>query len=310
MTEAGQGEPRQGFELVGEPYAGESAEGPELAHTRLHIFRHGKKAGGNDVSHEEDIAMELKPEGWEESFAAGLKLDRLEGAQSAAVGSTRLRAQQTAAMERAAGHDAVTSGQRSIEAVMEAMGETGPFERVWIDERLDMPFVKGVTPNFDRLLASLDDPARGYVREMLTLYKEAKERGEDAHTTMHATQVRGIAGIIARYARITPKLGENAEVPDKLERLFGTHGGVQESFWVELVRKVKGEEDVERLLAAIPPTCIGYNTGMQIDIVAKSRDTEPELRIKFATVGSDGTRYEFDEPVTAATIRELVSEFS
>ena len=218
-----------------------------------------------------------------------------------------MRTRQTAAAIRAAGQPNITGQERSLKELETALGETDDLSaRVWINKGLAMPFTKGETHGVDRILEAYN--RNEYMRESLKLHQEGVEASKPRGSSIHAKQVYGIAKIITRYARITPKLVENPTVPHAIERFLGTHGGVQESFWIELVRKLRGETEVERLIAMIP-NGVGYNEGMDVDIVARSRDEEPRLRILF-TVGKGESQYKFDEVVPVAVIDKVLEEFA
>lgn len=307
MPGTGEEKPGQGFELVGAPYTPESQEGPEKAHTRLHIFRHGKKAGGNDVEHEVDLAMELSEDGWVESFAAGHKLERLPGARTFVAGTSRLRAQQTAIAEYAATHPDVTGDERSIDELMEKVGKTGLYDRVWQESRLDMPFVKGVTPGVERIIAAADDPTRGFLREALLMHQEDLAAGKGKGDSIHASEARNVADYIRAWVRKTGKIVGTNEAHLN-EGWQGSHGGIQEALWIELLRATKSEADVEKLLALIP-NGVPYNGDMQIDVEAESRDREPSVRIQFSVQSKNG-EYEFNEAVPVGVLEKVLEDFT
>ena len=297
------------IESSGNKVPGNHERHPAQVETLLHIFRHGKKAGGNDVSQEEDLVMPLKPEGKMESIAHGKEIDRLPDSWSIAVGSSRLRAQETAAFTRGAMNPDLV-GDESLTEVQEHLGETLPGQKVWTDKRLDMPFVKGETPEFDDLLAASN---RGeYLARSYELFEAA---GEGRNATTYGRQVHNIASLIFRQGEINKKIAERrahegagSETPEAIERFMGTHGGITESFLSEFIQRTKGETQAERFRKLFPQG-FSYNEGMDVRIVSDAGVGEPSVRVTM-NVDSPEEPYTLDETVPLSMIKSIVEDFS
>ncbi len=280
--------------------------------TLLHIFRHAEKAGGNDVSQEEDLVMPLKPEGKLNSIKKGKETQHIEGAWSRAVGSPRQRAQETAALRRAAHHPDI-KGTESLAEIDALLGEGGLYQGTDIDRRLDMPFIKGETPEFDALLEAYADGH--YVKTAYDNYKNALE--ETRNDTTFGRQVRNIAELIAWHTGINRKLADRHDyyadkpnpekLPPALERFKSTHGGVAESFLVEFIRRTKGQDEAEKFLDFFP-NGFNYNEGPDVDITG-TRDSEQQLHITLELTRGEKT-YSLDETVPLTVVTEIVRDFS
>ena len=273
---------------------------PKKFETLLHIFRHARKAGGNDVSHEEDLAMPITEQGIEESQEAGAKIERIPGAWSLPVGTQRRRSGETAVYtEEPKSHDPWTS----------ALEE----RRVWSDKRLDMPFIKGESPEADILIEA---SGRGeYLKKLFELYTEAD--GETKNETAFGRQVYNIASLILRQTDVNRKLAERTdyhdgktdlETPEAIERFMGTHGGITESFLIEFIRRTKGAAESEHFRKLFPQ-CFEYNEGMDVRILSSPGDSDPEVRIHVDVTAGEG-RYNLDEVTRASFIADIVKDFA
>lgn len=287
------------------PKSAEMKESPKAKYrVRLHIIRHGKKAGGNDVPPEVDLAMKLRPEGRLQAREKGMDLQTKGGVTS---GSTRARSRETA-MHMAHANSPEVTGDETYDELVAKIGS-----EPWTNRGLDMPFSK-------------DDPEFPMINQKAnegTLFKwfaevddEIAARKGDRSTSFYGTQVRSIGSIIDRFTRVAMKMADRAEraqekderVETEREQVMGTHGGVNESFLAELVRRSEGEEERKRFLETIP-NGVGETQGSDIEIVATAGETDPLIRVRF-TVGKEGNQYHYDRFVTLQTVQNIIKDFS
>lgn len=299
------------FELVKKPPEPETKE--ELKahfHLRLHIIRHGKKDGGNDVTPEVDMAMKLKPEGRMQAHEKGVAFETSGGIAS---GSTRARARETA-MHMANANNPEVSGEETYDELVEKLGGefmAGPYTNTG----LDMPFSKD-----HEFFSVINEKANE--GKLLTWYGEVDDEnvknGADRSTSVYGIQAREVASIVARFARIAMKMVDQAvyakekgkEIETEREQVMGTHGGVNESFLAEVIRRTlpNGEEERWKFLNTIP-NGVSETQGSDIDILAVEGIAEPSILVKF-TVGSPENQYHFEHTVPLSLVDDIVRDFS
>jgi broad specificity phosphatase PhoE len=288
-----------GFKLV-PTERGDKAPRAEFR-LHMHIFRHGKKDGGHDVTPEVDMAMALKPEGRIQAHEKGVELKTAGGAIS---GSSRARTRETA-MHVAHANNPEVTGEESYDELVEKLGITP-----WVNKAFDMPFSKD-DPNFPIINQKSDE---GIFFKWAAEEADRALKDGDASKTIYGIQARKVAAVVDRFATIASKMADRAErakergedAETEREQVMGTHAGVNESFVAEVLRRMHGDEERQKMLNILP-NGVSETQGSDIDIVATSGE-EPRVHILF--VGGKDQKYSFNEDVPLSVIKDIVRDFS
>lgn len=272
----------------------------------LSFFRHGEKEDNKSKS---DLDIELTEAGKKQAVE---KSDTKDIDQSLAFGSPRIRAQETAAFVMSGGEDNVT-GEESLEELKEKLGEVlSVGTRVGIDKRLDFNVDFG--SEYGKI--ALEYFKKG---EYLKFLVEQSDRLAEETRDEGFTYLRGasnIASIIDKYIRVAKRWDELAQdkqkgYSDTLERFFGTHLGVNESFLAKIIEETKGIEERDKFVLTLDNQGFDFTEGFNVEILNKSSD-EPVVRISYNKETREGnekeTIFEFNEEVSVNLIRSIIDE--
>ncbi len=274
-----------------------------LATVTLNIFRHAEKDGPNDVTQEEDQTMRLTEKGRQQAHDKGKQLETVGGVAS---GSPRIRTGETALHVSHARTEGVT-GEETLEELVEKTGH-----KVWVNSNLDMPFDKN-HPDFEELNNHYKEGRM--LRHYVEMDQELVAQGGDRGSSIYGMQVYNITSLINRFARITQKM---ASIEERAETLgessenqrvhnMGTHGSVAESFLVEVVKRLSGEEEKERLLEVIP-NGVALTEGMQITF-QKKEGQDLHINLHF-DITRDQKTYTYDNTIPPSVIQDILNDFS
>ncbi|NCU28304.1 MAG: hypothetical protein EOM85_01365 [Candidatus Moranbacteria bacterium] len=229
----------------------------------LHFFRHSKKEKTNPT---DDNLTHLSNEGKKlakENCFKDVKLN-----QSVAFGSPRVRSQETALLMMAGENDEIT-GDESLQELKDKIEEDLSFgSKIGINKGLDF------TDDVSSPLGSkvYDSYVKGEYLDLLTNESDkiTKETGDNTEANLSAKASK-VAKMIEKYIKISPKW--NALVNDKdgkyepkMERFFGTHASVPESFIIKLLLTLNREDEVKEY-ADFYHNEVDYLKGFDVDII-------------------------------------------
>lgn len=138
----------------------------------------------------------------------------------------------------------------------------------------------------------------------------AEECGDDKSST-YSRQAAGIAQIVEKYVGIAPRfdsLVREKGYDDELRRLFGSHGGVLESFVAKVIEKTRGREELGRFVGAVGKQGFGFGEGFRIDI--ESQEGKGSVaRISYERQGEtpEGS-FAFSEQIDPALLQDIIRE--
>jgi len=271
----------------------------------LSFFRHGEKEDDDSKS---DFDIELTKTGKEQAVE---KSETKDIKQSLAFGSPSTRAQETAAFVMSGNQEEIT-GEESLEELKEKLDmEFSKGSKVGVDERLDFDvdfsseFGKVAVEYFDR-----DEYLKFLVEQSDKL---AEETGDETSFT-YLRGASNIAGIIDKYINIAKRWDElvsdkQKEYSDTLERFFGTHQGVGESFLAKIIEETKGVKERDKFVEVLNNRGFDFTEGFEVNILNKNSE-EPSVHISYKKEIDDGEDkqivFEFDEDISHKTIKDLI----
>ncbi|MBI3685440.1 N-formylglutamate amidohydrolase [Candidatus Azambacteria bacterium] len=271
----------------------------------LSFFRHGEKENNKSKS---DLDIELTPVGKKQ---AKEKSDTKNMKQSVAFGSPRTRAQETAGFVMSGNQEGIT-GDESLEELREKVDKgLAKGSKIGVDRRLDF----GIDFSSEFGVSALDHFKRGDYLKFLVEQSDrlAKESGDETSFT-YSRGASNIASIIDKYIGIAKRWDklvqdEQKEYSDTLERFFGTHQGVNESFLAKVIEKTKGAEERDKFVQALSNQGFDYTEGFEVDILNKNSD-EFAIRIRYKKEVEDGDGkrlvFEFNEEIPHEVIKDII----
>ena len=243
----------------------EQEEQKVVSHIILEFMRHGRK---EKVEGKDDYDIRLIPEARVDAKNKGQRLG-VQAEVSVAYGSPRKRAQE-AATRVMLGNELDITDDMSLEEIEEEVADymklgKNSSKKIVAEELLD--FTDNTKDGLEAYLAG---------RTMVYMIREsdnlALERN-DKELTSYTRAAGNIAEIVAKWVgvgknfnKIVEKKPEKyAEFKNQLERYFGSHQGVLESFLLKVVEKIGGVEARDEVLALMPA---GFKElqGFRIDI--------------------------------------------
>ncbi|MEI6650108.1 MAG: hypothetical protein WCL23_01590 [Candidatus Moraniibacteriota bacterium] len=307
--------------------------------TRLSFFRHGDKAKPAEGQTADSVLLSEKGRG--EAVAASNPETNVR--QSIAFGSTKPRAEQTAAFKMAGSEDAITGDETLDELKAKfdaALAQEAVDAGVVSQEALDNGFeLNGKKTGVDsRLDFALDMKGEygtamvksiGEKRYLSFLIEQSDALAEQLGNTTdsrYSDFVSNIAEVLVKYAKVEKNWDqlvaqdafrvasgkESKGYTETLERFFGSHQGIGESFLAKLIETTKGVEERNAFVESLGNVGFGDVEGFTVDIMTVPGEDEPVVNIAFTKeyVKADGTAstFVFNEDVPLQTIAGFVKE--
>ncbi len=265
----------------------------------LSFFRHGEKE--NDPS-KSDFDIALTPTGRKQAID---KSATMNIRQAVAFGSPRARTQETAAFVLS-GNQEVITGEESLEELKSKLDKNlAKGSKVRVDARLDFKV------DFSSQLgkASLASFKQGEYLKFLVEQSDklAEETGDETSFT-YARGAAAVASIIDKYVKVAKRWDALVEegrgnYSNTLERFFGTHQGVIESFLAKVIEKTRGIEARDAFVRVLNNQGFDFVEGFTVDISSKDPN-ESILNIKY----KKGEVFAFDETVPMTIVKEIMFE--
>jgi broad specificity phosphatase PhoE len=271
----------------------------------LSFFRHGEK---EEDSSKQDVDIALTHAGKEQALE---KSETKDIKQSMAFGSKNVRAQETAGIVMSGNQEYIT-GEEALEELREKLDEgLAKGSKIRVDKRLDF--------NID-FNSKFWETANTYFKrgEYLKFLVEqsdllAEETNDDNNFT-YSKGASSVASIIDKYIKISKKWDklvqdDKKEYSDTLERFFGTHQGVNESFLAKVIEVTKGIEYRNKFVEVLNNQGFDTTEGFDVHILNNGTD-EPVVHIYYKKeIGENNDKkllFEFDEEVSRDVIESLI----
>lgn len=283
-------------------------EAKEKATVLLHFFRHGEQFKDPAKS---DPDYELSPAGRSQGLRKSKTIEeRTNLRQAMAFGSPRKRAQQTAAFAMAGQALDTIVGDESLQELKEKLEEgIGYGSKVMGDPRLDF-FMDKNTP-FGKVAFDAFANKKQYMKFIVEESDTVARELHDEQGSTYGRQARGVAEILKKYLTVANRwteLVESGKYQDpKLERFFGSHGGVTESFLLKVIEKTKGISERDKLVALMP-NGFDFTEGFDVEIMPSGGDTRAAVRITYEKPLPEGKKFEFSETIPIEVIEEVIQE--
>lgn len=270
----------------------------------LHFMRHGKPESLQEGSTDEE--RHLSNEGVQQARSKAKEQQKLD--QSIAYGSPRLRSQETAGYVMAGDSLGENVEPKDIKDILNENIRFG--SKIGSKELLN--FNVGSSAFSKEAEKSYEDGR--YLDFIIKESDALAERLRDKEATTLSVQAGNIAEIVKKYVEASSQWNKLVNDPEKkyeenLERFFGSHQGVIESFLYKIVNDNKVKADI---IAHSLSHKGGFDfvEGLTIDIVQKDSSEEPEIILEFSKKTEDGLNFQLKEKITMEKINKVINEKS
>ncbi|MFH1253255.1 MAG: hypothetical protein V1664_02895 [Candidatus Uhrbacteria bacterium] len=262
----------------------------------LHFFRHSEK---EKALGRPDERVPITPCG---RHLAKDKAEATNFSQAVAFASPRDRAKHTALLRMIGGHDEIT-GEEELEELLKKT-ELPVGSKIAVDKSLDF--------NYDSRLGVIIEEAyeRGeHLKFLIEQSDTLAANFKDETTSTYQRNAAKIAKKILRYAKILPRWKQILEddstkkYSDTLERFFGSHQGVTESFLAKVIEMTEGADRRDEFVAALGNQGFDYVEGFNVEI----NQNEPIIHLSYSRPQPGGDSFVFNQALTRSQLESIAS---
>ncbi|MFA6463505.1 MAG: histidine phosphatase family protein [Candidatus Paceibacterota bacterium] len=284
---------------------------PEVFRTKvvLDFFRHDEKDPNKVEPIKPDEEVELTPKG---------KLDakghaKIEDTTFAiATGTDRKRARQTAIYHMAGKNEAVT-GEETYEELEQVVNKGREYgSKIVTDNRLNFTVEKN-TPfgkvAFERFFKG--EYLKFLVEESDQFSKEVGNTEESTYSSLAgnvAELVKKNIAVSRNFDQLYQSKSEEERKTNELQRFFGSHQGVTESFLAKLIENIKGVEERDKFVKILKNRGFDFSEGFEIDILNKDTEEEPKIKISYRKEVEGEEPFIFEEEIPSELIDQIILE--
>lgn len=266
----------------------------------LHFFRHAQRDFNKKTP---DIKSPLSAEGKKQAIGKNEETNLL---QSVAFGSASIRTQETAGLVMAGIDHTILDYENFDELKNKLNNELMVGSKIGVDSHLDIK--TDDSTEYFKLLSKHSkegDLLKFLVHESDTLAKKYNDKVTDTYSSL----AKRMAEIIKKYLKIAPHWNKLVEDKGKsyigsLERFFGTHQTMQESFLAKIIKKTKGVAERNKFIKSIQDVGFDYVAGFDIEIL----NTKDGQKIHILYKGNKENPFVFDEYITHGLLDEIIEE--
>ncbi|MEK9151323.1 MAG: histidine phosphatase family protein [Patescibacteria group bacterium] len=290
-----------GFNLLGDRKRGPESEPQVETRVILEFMRHGERERHPEKEKDGGPELRLTPKGRAQAYARGEEI-KAQTEVALGWGSPRIRSQETSYRVMLINEE--LNQDDTFEEIEQKIGEKlgGVGKKILVDSRLDF-HDKGP-------VAEAGKKAYHEKRYMSWVIDEsdqsALETG-DKESSTYTRMAGNVAEIIRRYSKVANHFNRLASKTDKykkfgnqLERYFGTHQGISESFATKAIEKVLGREKRDDFLTAVGS---GFAEIEGIRIEIRNSGQEQEIVMIYKINGSEES-----VGLTGSLLDEIIQE--
>jgi hypothetical protein len=264
----------------------------------LHFFRHSEKEKAPGKS---DKDIRLSPRGRE---LAKEKAVDTNLSQAVAFGSSRERTHETAFLVMAGEDDEIT-GEETLEELRTKIKKHVPVgSKIGVDERLNF-FLDESTELGKKARAAFSGGE--YLKFIVEQSDRLAKELDDKTNSTYGRQAAAVARIILKYVGIIPRwekiLQDDSakKYSDTLERFFGSHQGVLESFLAKVIEITEGADRRDEFVAVLGNQGFDYVEGFNVEI----SQNEPMVHLSYSRPRPGGEPFVLDQTLTRSQLQSI-----
>lgn len=271
----------------------------------LEFMRHGEKENDKTKKNED---MMLTAKGKAQAREKGQKLKpQLE--VSVGRGSLRKRTEETVMHAMLSGQDEVKPEASLAEMEKLVAREMKYGKKSTSDPRLDFDFTG---PSGNELLTAFKAGKGVYLEYLVDRSDQRAIEAGDKTSTTYLRFAGNVAEIVDRYLHIGDKFNQIAAGTDKyekfgnqLERYFGSHQGIVESFLAKILEKQEGDTARDEFIKSVGA---GFQEMQGIRVEIMNDGDNQSMSINYEMPGEDGKNFEKILEIDPKIIREIIDE--
>lgn len=272
----------------------------------LDFFRHDEKDQNKTEPKKTDEEVELTDAG-RYSAKGQANLDKIDFA--IATATDRTRAQQTAGYHMAGNIEGITGDESLDDLKNKIDGKREYGSKMRIDNRLNFKLVSGSSFEEEAMKNFKDGR---YLKFLVENSDSLAEQLGDAESSTYSRQASNVAEIVSKYVEVAKNFDklyqstvEEERATNELQRFFGSHQGVTESFLAKVIEKVKGIHERDRFVKILGNQGFDFSEGFQIEVLHTDGSDDPKINICFKKE-KGGEVFEFNEEVSLEDVKELI----
>jgi bisphosphoglycerate-dependent phosphoglycerate mutase len=268
----------------------------------LFFMRHGDKEK-DPAKTDYDILLTEKGRGQAQEKS---ELENID--QAVAFGSPRKRAQETAGHVMAGSTEAI-DGSESYEELKEKLdSDLAHGTKLGVDERLD--FICDEESEYGKALFQAFKEGR-YLKWAVEESDKLAEQLDATEQYSYSQASKGFAELVLKYLQIAPRWEQLSHDSDKytdtLQRYFGTHQGMAETFLAKVVEKTRGVEERDKLVTSLDNQGFDFVEGIKVEIQNHS-GSEPTIHLSYRKEKDGEVLFDFDEDINKDLLQEIVEQ--
>jgi hypothetical protein len=276
----------------------------------LNFFRHGNKEA-DENKRDDEIRLNMAGRAQAINKSVALKNPKL----AKAWGSPRVRSQETAVliMDGRRNNLSAEANSDNLDNIANPGIMSSP--RIVEDDRLDFQMdINTVSGS-----AALESLKKGEYWKWIAEQSdfETSMNGDLESNSSYSKSAANIASIIKQYYDASDRWDEiiKAEGTRKfpkgyskeLERFFGSHQGVTESFLLKVIEKTRGVDERNKLMKALGNQGFDFVEGFKIDIVNKNGNVI--MILDYKKNGIDGeVSYEIRQEISKKILEDIIND--
>lgn len=280
----------------------EQKEKPYTSKVSMRFYRHAEKELRQD---KEDIEVELTEAGKKQAVA---KAKEAKEKQILAFSSPRKRAKETAGFIMSGKSEKITGKESLAELEEKVSKQLKVGKKIGTEKRLDFDVADWRSNYGDAVWEAMQNEE--LLKFLVERSDKLAEKFNDKESITYSRAASAITEIILRYLKIAPRWDALSRDPDKkftdtLERVFGSHQGVLESFLAKLIEQTRGKEERDKFVQVLDNNGFDFTEGFKVEILNREKQ-EPVIHVSYKKEKNGKQEFEFDEDISLKTLENII----
>lgn len=255
---------------------------PKLPQIRLEFFRHDQPGKAQECQPDEKVR--LTPEGRQHATEIGKK--KFPRPRMGFVyASPRERTHETALRQFLSDEDWIT-GETSLEEINEAIRNKLPVgKKLVTTEKLN--FRSSANPDYSKEYKQHFTQTKDILPFLVYESDELVRKLGDSDDYSYSRLAANVAELVKKYIDMYPRIKGALQKPkykdeQEMQRFFGTHATVAESFLLKIIEKTEGKDALKKFIDELPSK-MGLNFSEGISIIINGENENTKLVVNYGS---------------------------